>query len=1035
MPNKTHEYAHKAQQKTCTGLFLAKKIIKDLFNSLKFIEYIIVLLIKFVKKHIYLQIISDRCYFSLTRGHEMDRKNSLRKRLLALVLSLAMTIVYMPASVTAFAADGDLSGANEQSIEETTDGSAGLSSDAAGEDAGVDSENEDDQDQDLFNESTSESSIDETLSADNSAAADTDENTAAADEDEAAAEDESLTGEGSEEPDAESERLTNNSAYTIFAATDRHASTQDVINVVTAAENYVESEYQTSISKTIHAGDLVNSGDASTTLDGFTSLSGLAAVNAEFRSVLTWLSEDGADNFYTYGDTHDKSVSTGGVANRFLDSAGKSGSTSPARDTGAKELGSWGYLWGIDHFEMTDTSKAASAASEFTSWVNSLPADDRRVIIIASHVPLHSRRGDNKGAATWLTAINNAAENKDIFFFWGHNHTEWDTTDQSASFVEPGGSITPQGGNSTVINFTYSLGGYIGKSATNGWRGSTVTVTKDKLYIDHYSTTAHLETKTIDRKDLYEYAKLSAEDILVARNVGGNVAATIIEYIFTVDGAASSDITFTIKEDPDFVIDSISNTGEITFTGNTGTATVTVTGSYTEDGETREISDDITVTVEPYVVPLKYGYSSAAEAGLSYVIVSNGYAMVNNDGELGAVKVEESDDKITVTDSDVSESSILWTVGKDGSLSNGSYYVRRSSGSDEKTLTLDTSTADKYTNWSYANDQISVKGRNNSTYYIYYNGSWKTNTSTSYTAKLYGHIPDFKVHSLILSGQIGVNFFMDLPDTGAVDYSESYMEFTVNGLTHRADFDDSFKNTSGEYYGFRCYVNSIQMAEPITAVFHYGDGQTVSETYSVDDYIEKFKLMVSSGEVTDEKMIAVVKSLADYGHYIQPFLSDVRGWTIGTDYAEMSTHFTDTYDHETISKAASDYAIIRNHNDPDISAISYQLSLDSETEIYVLFRPADNYAGEFSFTVDGQATVPKKMSDGRYRVDISGISAHKLGNTYTVVATTENGSATVKVSAISYVNTMYETYSDDCYRNAAASLYKYYDAARTYKEG
>ena len=288
-------------------------------------------------------------------------------------------------------------------------------------------------------------------------------------------------------------------AHTVFVGSDRHGSSDNLVDVVNTAEKDVEERYGTTITKTVHAGDLVDSGDASST---YNSYSGLQAVNEEFWEALPELAEDGSDNFYTYGNSHDKSVTSEAVANHFLDSAGQSGSTEPTRDSGVVELGDWGYLWGIDHFEMSDTARAKGAAAIFTDWVNELAIEDHRVILIASHVPLHDRRGDNKGAAIWLDAINKAAEDNDIVFFWGHNHTGWNTADQNAAFVAPGGSITPEGGSATEIDFTYELAGYIGKSVSNAWRGSAITVEDDTIYVDHYSTKAHSETKTIERKDV-----------------------------------------------------------------------------------------------------------------------------------------------------------------------------------------------------------------------------------------------------------------------------------------------------------------------------------------------------------------------------------------------------------------------------------------------------------------------------------------------------------------------------------------------------
>ncbi|MBQ9433359.1 MAG: putative Ig domain-containing protein, partial [Synergistaceae bacterium] len=88
--------------------------------------------------------------------------------------------------------------------------------------------------------------------------------------------------------------------------------------------------------------------------------------------------------------------------------------------------------------------------------------------------------------------------------------------------------------------------------------------------------------------------------------------------------------------------------------------------------------------------------------------------------------------------------------------------------------------------------------------------------------------PEFRTHSLLLSGQIGVNFYMNLPDADKFDYTNTYMDFGIAGgsSTPPQYFDPEFMNKKKTYYGFRCYINSVQMADKITATFNYGDGKT-----------------------------------------------------------------------------------------------------------------------------------------------------------------------------------------------------------------
>ena len=299
-------------------------------------------------------------------------------------------------------------------------------------------------------------------------------------------------------------------------------------------------------------------------------------------------------------------------------------------------------------------------------------------------------------------------------------------------------------------------------------------------------------------------------------------------------------------------------------------------------------------------------------------------------------------------------------------------------------------------------------------------------------------MPKFASHSLVLSGKIGVNFFMDLPEIDGIDYSESYMTFTISGKGSVSSdpvlYDPSHMSVKSTYYGFSCYVNSIQMADTITATFHYGDGLTVSETYSVKQYIESFDAYNANPQNVpyDDETIALVHALADYGHYVQPFLAATRGWTVGDgddQYAEMTAVYAKGYNVGAIKTAVADYAIDCALCE-DIEEVTYSLLMDSDTAIYLFIKPITDYDG--SFTVEGYTAT--KQKDGRYLVKIPNIGAHKLGDSYTVVITTAKGESTVTVSAMSYVKGVLDAYTDDqTAQYAAAAIYAYYKAAIKYQ--
>ena len=108
------------------------------------------------------------------------------------------------------------------------------------------------------------------------------------------------------------------------------------------------------------------------------------------------------------------------------------------------------------------------------------------------------------------------------------------------------------------------------------------------------------------------------------------------------------------------------------------------------------------------------------------------------------------------------------------------------------------------------------------------------------------------------------------------------MTFEISGkgglVSSRANFDANNMINPGSttFYGFTCNVTALQMADKITATYHVMNGstevKTITNTCSVEDYI---KVIVKGGNSTyGERTVELAKALADYGHYVQLYLSD-----------------------------------------------------------------------------------------------------------------------------------------------------------------
>ena len=291
--------------------------------------------------------------------------------------------------------------------------------------------------------------------------------------------------------------------------------------------------------------------------------------------------------------------------------------------------------------------------------------------------------------------------------------------------------------------------------------------------------------------------------------------------------------------------------------------------------------------------------------------------------------------------------------------------------------------------------------------------------------------PTFKTYALLLTGLIGVNVYMDLP--GKPDkYEDSYMIFTVNGKEERADFNKDFKDEQKLYYGFTGHINSIQMAEPITCTYHYGENgeKTITTVVKASNYIDQCsKIFANNPDV-----VALLKALGNYGHYVQPYLSGIRHWTIGTDFQEMPGTSEITSDMiQSVSEEVKAYALSTTKGTDSKVALTYSLNLESGTLIYIYVKPEEGT--EVSAKLDGKDIAADPLDDGYYLLTIPSIPAHELNKMHTINVTAGEENVDINVCALSYVNTILNppkgSYSKKA-KEAVTSLFNYYRAAVNY---
>lgn len=182
----------------------------------------------------------------------------------------------------------------------------------------------------------------------------------------------------------------------------------------------------------------------------------------------------------------------------------------------------WQGNYGSGSSTSEDKATVTATAAALETYLNGLiSSGDTDPVIIMTHVPLHwSLRStnsnwyyDNIYANILFEVVNEAAEELDILFLFGHNHSSntsgngYDVEIGDAlSFVAKGETMkVPNGtdGSSNytteTLNFSYMNAGYVGKynNSTSNCSISVIEVTDTAINIDRYTYSGNVVEETI----------------------------------------------------------------------------------------------------------------------------------------------------------------------------------------------------------------------------------------------------------------------------------------------------------------------------------------------------------------------------------------------------------------------------------------------------------------------------------------------------------------------------------------------------------
>ncbi len=369
-------------------------------------------------------------------------------------------------------------------------------------------------------------------------------------------------------------------------------------------------------------------------------------------------------------------------------------------------------------------------------------------IFILAHFPLHcynNQSGESTtihdgkaaaGSSKLIAALNSASDDYGltIFFLWGHNHSgSNDHYDK----------VYTDKINNTDISFTYAAAGCMsdseyGASANVKGKGLVAQIESDSVILTYYDANGNV-VGTGAEVEIKGTTPAVTHTITVTNGAHGTISPS--GKVTVKEGRTQ---TFKITPDAKYEIDTVLVDGKsITVVGNTF--------------KVENVTKDITVSVT-YKEAQGQSYEEADKiaAGGKYIIVSNGYALTNNNGEISATPVSVDKDGIFITNGNIS--SMTWELSSaagtdkagDYVIKNNGYMLSRVSDESGSTQPAEITTQEKYSDastlpyfqWSYKNGILSqIGGQDQSaTFVVYYdsnNGAFYTENEASQTVTFY----------------------------------------------------------------------------------------------------------------------------------------------------------------------------------------------------------------------------------------------------------------------------------------------------------
>ena len=281
-------------------------------------------------------------------------------------------------------------------------------------------------------------------------------------------------------------------------------------------------------------------------------------------------------------------------------------------------------------------------------------------------------------------------------------------------------------------------------------------------------------------------------------------------------------------------------------------------------------------------------------------------------------------------------------------------------------------------------------------------------------------------YSLSLTGNIGVNFYMELSDQIIAD-KDAYMQFTLpNGTVTKVLVSEAQTNTTinaeKTYYKFPCEVASYEMTQDIKAQMFDGNGKCGKEyTYTVRDYAQYLIDHVDLYQDAYPFAVAMLNYGACSQKYFNKAVDELANKYLTDDELEIPDQF-DGYINGFVAKKVENGVL------GQFAGLS--MVLKSETTLNIFYEPKEGMdVSKLKFLVDGKEITPVKRGQ-YYILSLENIRANELGNSKTFAVTDGTNTLSGEYCALMYCYQVLQakegTYADDLVTLVKAfSVYAY----------